>query len=159
MSGQGLASDDGLRVEIDRKPGKPATCKVWRQGFLVFSGQDQSALAAHATSSGTEGGGGVEEVLARCPECGHDWSGHDPLLACAGKRGLGYIAGCACTLTLAATLAPLLAAARAEGEAAAIRQLADDIDVTGYGWTSVVDAQRFVDRLRDRAARIARGES
>lgn len=48
--------------------------------------------------------------------------------------------------------------ARQEAGAKALRDLADAIDSTGYGWTSVVDAERFKSRLRDRAARIARGE-
>lgn len=45
----------------------------------------------------------LTQVLARCSDCGHDWSGHpespNPYLSCEGKRGLGYIAGCKCTLT------------------------------------------------------------
>jgi hypothetical protein len=39
-------------------------------------------------------------------------------------------------------------------EARALRNLAGDIDPTGYGWASIRDAERFRARLRDRADRI-----
>ena len=48
----------------------------------------------------------------------------------------------------------LIAAAEKRGAARALRELADDIDSTGYGWASVIDAERFKQRVRARADRI-----
>ena len=55
-------------------------------------------------------------------------------------------------------LATVLAERDRRVAGAAIRDLVRDIDSTGYGWTSVVSAERFKDRLRERADRIERGE-
>lgn len=42
------AAGSPYKVEIDQRDGKPTTCKVWRDGVLVFDGVDRSALATVA---------------------------------------------------------------------------------------------------------------
>lgn len=32
-----------MEFEIDEREGQPATCRIWRNGVLVFNGQDHSA--------------------------------------------------------------------------------------------------------------------
>lgn len=65
------------------------------------------------------------------------------------------------TPTIAAEIAPEIAEAivasgwlatvKAEAASKALHKLADEVDPNGYGWTSVRDAERFKQRLRERA--------
>lgn len=71
------------------------------------------------------------------------------------------------TPTIAAEIAPeiakaivtsgWLAAVRAEAARDALHKLADEVDPNGHGWTSVRDAERFKQRLHDRADRDTNG--
>lgn len=38
----------GLRIEVVETLGQPTTCQIWRDGALVFDGQDKSALLKEA---------------------------------------------------------------------------------------------------------------
>lgn len=53
-----------------------------------------------------------------------------------------------------AVLEAVAPAIRAAGERKALRDLANSIDPTGYGWTDVKSAERFKARLHERADQI-----
>lgn len=73
----------------------------------------------------------------------------------ADRDGAVFLRNCADAARIKAEAE--LADAERRGAVAELRALANDIDPTGYGWADAVSANRFRQKIRDRADRLTEG--